>query len=108
MFGSILPVVGKGGARHKGGGDQYQYPYKWPLMSLKDPNKSFFFIEREGIEFIYCQYTPAVWGVISNTLPLWKKEWQYTASSWDELENTPPLGNLHPSALEITAGEVQE
>ena len=31
MFESILPVVGKGGARHKGGDDQYQYPYKWPL-----------------------------------------------------------------------------
>ena len=44
MFGSILPVVGKGGARHKGGDDQYQYPYKWPLMSLKDPNKSMRFV----------------------------------------------------------------
>ena len=32
-----------------------------------------FFIEQECIEIIYCQYYPAIWGVISNTLPLWKK-----------------------------------
>ena len=33
---------------------------------------TFFFIERECIEFefIYCHYSPAVWRVISNTLPL--------------------------------------
>ena len=31
------------------------------------------FIEREYIEFIYCQYTPTVWRVITNTLPLWNK-----------------------------------
>ena len=39
---------------------------------------------RECIEFIYCQYTLAVGRVTSNTLPLWKKEWQYIASSQDE------------------------
>ena len=33
----------------------------------------FFFIEQECIEFIYCQYYPATRGVISNKLPLWKK-----------------------------------
>ena len=69
----------------------------------------FFFVERECIEIKYCQYCPALWGVISNTLPLWKKEWQYTASSRNELENTqytihntqytihqyyPPLGSV--------------
>ena len=54
-----------------------------------------FFIERECIEFIYCQYTPAVWREISNTLPLWKKEWQYTASSRDELENMPLLSAVY-------------
>ena len=35
--------------------------------------KTFFFIERECFEFKYCQYTLAVWRVISNTLPLYKK-----------------------------------
>ena len=35
---------------------------------------SFFFIKRECIEIIYCQYYPVIWGVISDTLPLWKKE----------------------------------
>ena len=40
-----------------------------------------FFPERECIEFIYCQYYPAIWDVVSNTPPPWKKEWQYTASS---------------------------
>ena len=33
----------------------------------------------------------AVWRVNSNTLLLWKKDWQYTASRQDELENTPLL-----------------
>ena len=61
----------------------------------------FFLIERECIEFIYCQFYPATRGVISDTLPLWKKEWQYTGSSQDELGNTPHLGNLHHSALDI-------
>ena len=51
--------------------------------SLEQIALTFFFIERECIEFIYCQYTQAVWRVISNTLPLWKKELQYTASSRD-------------------------
>ena len=36
--------------------------------------------------------TTQLFGVISNTTPLWKKEWQYTASSRNELENTPLLG----------------
>ena len=54
-----------------------------------------FFIEQECIEFIYCQYTPAVWRVISNSLPLWKK-WQYTALSRDELENMPPSAICTP------------
>ena len=66
----------------------------WELIYFTETmHWAFLFIERECIEFIYCQYTPAVWGVISNTLPLWKKEWQYIASSWDELENTPPSAN---------------
>ena len=47
-----------------------------------------FFIERECIEIIYCQYYPAIWGVISNTLLLWKTN--RMASSRNELENTPP------------------
>ena len=64
---------------------------------------SFFFIERECIEIIYCQYYPAIWGVISNTLPLWKTN--RMASSRNELENTP-LGNLHPWALKIATGRV--
>ena len=48
---------------------------------------NFFFIERECIEIIYCQYYPAIWGVISNTLPFWKTN--RMASSRNELENTP-------------------
>ena len=46
---------------------------------------------RAGVywNYMYCQNYPAIWGVISNTLPLWKKECQYTDSSQDELENTP-------------------
>ena len=43
---------------------------KFPFwLSASVPNMHSFFIERECIEFIYCQYTPAV----SNTLLLWKK-----------------------------------
>ena len=38
---------------------------------------NFFFIERECIDIIYCQYYPAIWDVIS-------------ATSQNELENTPP------------------
>ena len=45
------------------------------LISFLDKilTKYILFIERECIEFIYCQYTPSFWRVISNTLPLWKK-----------------------------------
>ena len=40
-------------------------------------------------------------GVISNTLTLWKNEWQFTASSRDELENTTPeaICTLRPERL---------
>ena len=34
-------------------------------------NKRFFFIQLDRIELIYCQYYPAIWVVISNTLLLW-------------------------------------
>ena len=34
----------------------------------------------ECIEIIYCQYYPAIWDVISNTLPLWKKESRWSDS----------------------------
>ena len=37
---------------------------------------SFFFIERECIEIIYCQYYLAIWDIVFNTLPLWKTECQ--------------------------------
>ena len=62
-------------------------------------------MERECIECIYCQDTPAVWREISNTLPPWKKEWQYTASSRDELENTPPEAIYTPRLERLTEGE---
>ena len=68
--------------------------FTWALADISH----FFFIEQNYIEIIYWQYYlailywqyyPAIWSVISNTLPVWKKECQYTASSRDELENTP-------------------
>ena len=37
-----------------------------------------------------CTESLSILCVISNILPLWKKECQYTASSRGELENTPP------------------
>ena len=68
--------------------------FTWALADISH----FFFIEQNYIEIIYWQYYPAIlywqyypaiWSVISNTLPVWKKECQFTASSRDELENTP-------------------
>ena len=40
--------------------------------SLEQIALTIFFIERECIGYIYCQYTLAVWRVISDTLPLRK------------------------------------
>ena len=63
------------------------------------------FIERVCIEFIYCQYTPAGWRVISNTLPFWKKMAIHCLQSgW--IGKHAPLGNLHLLALEIATGGV--
>ena len=70
-------------------------------MGIAD--KSHFFIEQELIEIIYCQYYPAIWGVISNTLPVWKKNVNTlprVAMNW----KICPFGNLHPMALEIALG----
>ena len=99
-------------------------PLEWYFRNPNRENgkgmiKTFFFIERECIEFKYCQYTPAVWRVISNIPPVWKKkESQYTASSRSELENTPPetictlrperlpSGNLEGLGVQIASGGV--
>ena len=75
-------------------------PLEWYFRNPNRENgkgmkKTFFFIERECIEFKYWQYTPAVWRVISNTLPLWKKEWHCVKSGW--IGKYAPLDNLHPS-----------
>ena len=70
-------------------------------MGIAD--KSHFFIEQEFIEIIYCQYYPAIWGVISNTLLVWKKNVNTlprVAMNW----KICPFGNLHPMALEIALG----
>ena len=56
---------------------------------------AFFVIERECIEFIFCQYHPALWVVISNNSRSGKR----MAIHCLELEwigKYAPLGNLHP------------
>ena len=48
------------------GANIIKYSYEYCAQSI------LFYIA--GVHWIYhCQYYPAIWGVISNTLPLWKK-----------------------------------
>ena len=79
----------------------------WPIMqslymcsfsgqNLIHRSSAFLYIGRECIDFIYCQYTPAVWRAISNTPPLWKKI-HCLESGW--IGKCAPLGNLHSLAL---------
>ena len=53
---------------HSGGHSAHK---KGLHMGIAD--KSHFFIEQELIEIIYCQYYPAIWGVISDLLPVEKR-----------------------------------
>ena len=79
------------------------------------------FIEQECIEVIYCQYYLAIWSVISNTLPLWKKNVntlprvgkKYTLLSYLRPSAPRPLGprasalgNISGFGVQIASGGV--
>ena len=65
--------------------------------------KSFFFKERECIEFIYCQYYPPTRGCNFQFTSALEKRMaiHYLKSGW--IGKYAPLSNLHPLTLEIAS-----